>query len=179
MGEIKSLIQEIQIDKNAFKKLVDKMEPLINKYVKLLYKDDKEDIHSEMVLALWEAVIKMEYCEKERECVSFLCTALKNRFYELYRKSRKEHDNQVFVENNDIFDVSGIEDIEDLESVIFNIDVELFLNKYAVTKQKIIKMIILEDISDAQIAKLFSVSRQYVNRLRRKVYKEVLNGGLL
>ena len=106
MGEITSIIQKIHINKDEFKELVEKMDPLIKKYVRLLYKDNKEDVHSEMTLALWEAVIRMEYCESDGECPAFLCTALKNRFYELYRKSKKEHDNQQLIDNNDVFGIS-------------------------------------------------------------------------
>lgn len=175
MGEITSIIQKIHIDENAFEELVKRMEPLIKKYVRLLYKDDKEDVRSEMMLALWEAVIRMKYCENDGECLSFLCTALKNRFYELYRKSKKEHDNQQLIDNNDVFDVSGVENITDLENVIFNIDVELFLQTYKGMKQKIFRTIILGNESDAEIAEIFSVSRQYINRLRRELYKEILN----
>lgn len=67
MGEITSIIQKIHINKDEFKELVEKMDPLIKKYVRLLYKDNKEDVHSEMTLALWEAVIRMEYCESDGE----------------------------------------------------------------------------------------------------------------
>lgn len=175
MGEIMSLLQEIQIDKNAFNKLADKMEPLIKKYMRLLYKDEKEDVHSEMILALWEAVTKIEYCEKEGECLAFLCTALKNRFYELYRKSRKEHDNVLLLENNDDINIYRIEHVEDLENVVFDVDVELFLSEYTETKREIFRRIILENKSDAEIAKIFSVTRQYINRLRKELYKEMLN----
>ena len=55
MGEFLSIISEIKRDKNKFCLLINKMEPLINKYVRLLYKDDKEDIKSELLFALWEA----------------------------------------------------------------------------------------------------------------------------
>lgn len=178
MGEIILLIQKIHTDKDAFKELVDIMEPSIKKYTRLLYKDEKEDVRSEMTLALWEAVTRIKYCEKDGECMAFLCTALKNRFYELYRKSRKEHDNQMFVENDDVFDVSKVEDITDLENlddVIFNIDVETFLKGYAGKKQEIFRMIIMGNESDAEIAEVFSVTRQYVNRIRRELYKEILD----
>ena len=151
------------------------MEPLIKKYMRLLYKDEKEDVHSEMILALWEAVTKIEYCEKEGECLAFLCTALKNRFYELYRKSRKEHDNVLLLENNDDINIYRIEHVEDLENVVFDVDVELFLSEYTETKREIFRRIILENKSDAEIAKIFSVTRQYINRLRKELYKEMLN----
>lgn len=175
MGEITSLIQKIQTDKDAFEELINKMEPLIKKYVRLLYKDEKEDVRSEMTLALWEAVTRIEYCNKDGECMTFLCTALKNRFYELYRKSKKEHDKQVLTEYDDVFDVSKVEDIADLDDVVFNIDVEMFLKEYTGKKQEIFRMIIMKNESDAEIAKVFSVTRQYVNRVRRELYKEILD----
>lgn len=155
--------------------LVDKMEPLIKKYTRMLYKDEKEDVRSEMILALWEAVSKIEYCEKDGECMVFLCTALKNRFYELYRKSKKEHDNQVFIENDNVFDANAAEDIADLENVAFNIDVGILLKGYTGKKREIFKLIIMGEDSDAKIAKKLSVTRQYVNRVRRELYKELLD----
>lgn len=175
MGEIISLIQKIQTDKATFNDLVEKMEPLIKKYTRLLYKDEKEDVRSEMMLALWEAIARLKYCEKDEECIAFLCTALKNRFYELYRKSKKEHDNQIFVENDDVFDVGMVENIIDLENVIFKIDVEMFLKKYVGKKQEIFRMIIMGNASDVEIAEAFSVTRQYINRMRRQLYKEILD----
>lgn len=175
MGEIISLIQKIHTDKEAFKELVDKMEPLIKKYMRLLYKDEKEDVHSEMTLALWEAVTRIKYCENDGECLAFLCTALRNRFYELYRKSRKEHDNKTFVEQDDIFDVSKVENIASLDEVIFNIDVEIFLKEYTEKKQEIFRLVIMSNKSDAEIAEVLSVTRQYVNRIRRELYKEILD----
>lgn len=179
MGEIMSIIQEIQTDKNTFTKLAVKMEPLIKKYVRLLYKDEKEDVRSEMMLALWEAVIKMEYCEKEGECIAYLCTALKNRFFELYRKSKKEHDHLLPIEDDDVLNMIGVESTEDLEDVIFNIDIELFLEEHAETRNKIFRMIILENKSDTEIAKVFYVTRQYINKLRKELYKEMLDKGFV
>ncbi len=58
-------------------------------------KNEKEDVRSEMMLALWEAIAKMDYCENEKACFAFLGNALKNRFWELHRKSRKVHDSQI------------------------------------------------------------------------------------
>lgn len=71
MGEVSSVIQKIREDKNNFGMLLERMKPLINKYTKLLYKDEKEDVYSEMVLALWEAVMKMEYYNEDSECTVF------------------------------------------------------------------------------------------------------------
>lgn len=175
MGEILSLIQKIQAnrDEDAFKKLISEMEPTIKKYVRLLYKDEKEDVRSEMTLALWEAVTKMEYYKNDKACFAFLCNALKNRFWELYRKSRKVHDNQVYVEDVQVCEISNIKNIGNFDDIVFNIDIEMFLKEYTGKKQKIFRMIIMSNESDTEIAKVFSVTRQYVNRMRRELYKEI------
>ncbi len=52
MGDFINIIQKIQSDKNYFIELVEKMNPLINKYMRLLYKDEKDDVCSELFLAL-------------------------------------------------------------------------------------------------------------------------------
>lgn len=173
MGEIIFLIRKIRTDKDAFQELVNKMEPLISKNIKLLYKDEKEDVRSEMTLALWEAVTKIKYCENDGECMAFLCNALKNKFYELYRKSKKEHDNQIFLENNDTVERNRDDVISGLDDVLFHINVEMFLKGYGGKKQKIFRRILTEDESDAEIAKALSVTRQYVNRMRRELYREI------
>lgn len=40
MDELSKLIQDIKKDKNKFSLLLNRMEPLINKYVRILYKDN-------------------------------------------------------------------------------------------------------------------------------------------
>lgn len=93
MEELKLLICTIYDKKNnKFEELVEKFQPLIKKYIRILYKDEKEDVHSELVLALWEAVINIKYVENEGQIMSYLCRALHNKFLELYRKSRNLHD---------------------------------------------------------------------------------------
>ena len=89
MGEFVTLIKDIKKDKNKFVYLIRKMDPLINKYVLLLYKDEKEDIYAEMTLALWESFQKLNYYEEDGQIIKFLSNALRNRFLELYKQSKK------------------------------------------------------------------------------------------
>ena len=44
MGEVVFLIKKIHADRNSFEDLVKRKDPLINKYIRLLYKDEKEDV---------------------------------------------------------------------------------------------------------------------------------------
>ena len=95
MGEFVTLIQAIKNDKEKFEELLIKMEPLINKYVRLLYKEEKEDVYAELVLALWESVLKISYFENDGQIINFICRALKNRYYELYRNSKKRCEYEI------------------------------------------------------------------------------------
>ena len=44
--KISKLIYDIKKDKEKFGLLIEKFDPLIKKYVRLLYKDDKEDVYA-------------------------------------------------------------------------------------------------------------------------------------
>ena len=94
MREWCKLLKDIKNNKDEFAKLIESMNPLLNKYVRLLYKDEAEDIREELILALWESVLKINYCNNDGECFSYINNALKNKFLELYRKSKKRHDFQ-------------------------------------------------------------------------------------
>lgn len=67
MGEnVNVLIKEFKEgNKEMFLLITEKMKPLINKYVRLLYKDEKEDMQSELILCLLEAVNAMSYYKEE------------------------------------------------------------------------------------------------------------------
>ncbi len=171
MGDFINIIQKIQSDKNYFIELVEKMNPLINKYMRLLYKDEKDDVRSELFLALWEAILKMEYFDNEGQCINYLTNALKNKFYELYRKSAKVHDNEYLAENTVFLDVPNIEDPY-LEYILRS-DLENIVNQYSGKKKKICLNIIETDQSDLEIAEIYNVSKQYVNRLRRFIYNKL------
>lgn len=80
MEDFVSLINSIYKDKEQFPRLIELMNPLINKYARTLYKDEKEDVRSELILALWESVSKLNYIENEGQCVLFITNALKNNF---------------------------------------------------------------------------------------------------
>ena len=82
-------------EKEEFEKIIDKLNPIITKYVRAIYDGDKEDIREEYILALWEAVNKIQYVNSDGECLKYLHTSIKNKFHELYRKQRIHRDNEV------------------------------------------------------------------------------------
>lgn len=173
MGEFVSLISAVKRDKEQFYLLLDKLNPLINKYVRLLYKDDKEDVRSELSLALWEAVNTIKYYENEGQVIKFLCTALKNRYLELYRYSRKIHDKNFIPKDDKEIPYEKACENYDIESIVFREDIENIISAYHGKKRMAAYLIIFENLSDIEIAGDLQISRQYVNRMRRSIYKEM------
>lgn len=172
MGDLLELIKEIREDKEKFVHLVDKMNPLIKKYIRLLYMDEKEDTYSELILALWEALVKMKYAENEGQCLMFLSNALKNKFLELYKISKKYYDKQLDYK----LDINqGISFVSEMEYINLELSIDLkdYLNKYSGLKYQINYSILIERLSDADIANKYGVSRQYVYRLKKQLYEDI------
>lgn len=113
--------------------------------------------------------MKMKYYEDDGKCLVYLSNAIKNKFFELYRKSRKQHDNEMEAEYSEQLMVN---EVDDIEQIIFEFDIERFLNKCE-GKRKLIFKEMLENPSDIEVGKKFHVSRQYANRLRKELYQEI------
>ena len=166
MGEFSILIQAIKADKNKFHLLLEKMNPLINKYSRLLYKDEKEDVYSELSFALWEAVDRIYEYDNDGEIVNYLKTALKNKFFELYRNSRKKNDNEILIGDEwAAFDYGFVE--TQFDDAVINEDMMCFINQFKGGKKEIFYYILIHNLSDTKIAEKLNLSRQYVNRMRR------------
>jgi hypothetical protein len=166
---VKDIIQEFKRgDKEKFLLIVDRMTPLINKYVRLLYKDEREDMHSELVLCLLESVNTIKYYNEEGQCIYFFSKALKNKFLELYKKSKLYFDSETVIED-EFFTNINIEQSE-YEDCVINEDLKEMLSKTEGKKHNILYDIVFYDRSDAIMAEEYLVSRQYVNRVRRKFY---------
>lgn len=156
-------------DESQFLLISDKFSMLSQKYAKILYKNESEDVISEMNLALLEAIHKIEYTASEGQCVVFINTALKNKFLELYRKSRKKYDNEACIENNQDF-CGNFDPYKDVE---FRKDLDFFLESYSEKQRNILLSLIVEGKSNTAVAIEHHVSRQYTNRIKNKLYQEL------
>ncbi len=172
--ELTLLIDKIKHgEKNYFLEVIEKMNPIIKKNARLLYKDEFEDIQSEFICALWEAVIRIEVYNNEGKCFNYLKNAIQNRFYELYRKSRKKFDNETYIPETSVIELGDIEKTYD--NIIFTEDLlRLLYTKTSFSKQYV-SFILINNLSDTEISDRMNVSRQYVNKLRRKIYKFIQN----
>ena len=169
--KLNELIEEYRNgDNNQFLLIIDKFQPNILKYTRLLYKDEREDTISEFSLSLLEAVNKIEYYSDEGQCFKFLSNALKNRYLELYRKSRKrfDHEQQLDDDYHDYcFVCQEYNDIELIE------DLKNYLLGYNEKQIKILISIFIEGKSNTVTATENNVSRQYTNRIKNKICKKI------
>lgn len=128
-------------------------------------------MRSELIVALWESVTKMKYAKSEGQCVAFLSNAIRNKFYELYRNSKKLHDNQV-ITDDEILNSVEFEESE-YNDLIIKTDLDIYLSKYKGLRYQIYRTIVFERLSDIEISEKYNVTRQYVNRLKRQLYLEL------
>ena len=54
-------------------------------------------MYAEFAMTLWEAVCSMSFYGDDGQTVKYLTTALKNKYFELYRKSRRYNDTPTFI----------------------------------------------------------------------------------
>ena len=111
--------------------------------------------------------MKMKYFDNEGQRVLYLNRAVKIRYYELQRRAAKITEHEEMEE-----DIEGaakgksksteIEDFLTVESIRQVISGETGL------KREILYALYIEEKSDAEVANQCQVSRQYVNRIRKK-----------
>lgn len=165
---IKELLKRYKAnaDQEIMLKIIKRMSPVIEKYVKLIHCLEPSDAKQELILALIEAIHKINDIENEDKCVGYLASYVKYKYVHICREYLKRKELEDITEIGDFdFKSSGKDSYEDC---IFYIDLENYFQKQSNTKSKAIKYIIL-GYSDQEIAIHFNVSRQYINRLKKQM----------
>lgn len=172
LPEVVRAYKEKRGEEENMLKIIDCMQLLIGKYVRQAYWGEKEDVRQELVLAVIEAVGKMESYDSEGGCVAFLGNAIRNRFFELYRKHRVvqaeesvEMEAFDYIEGRDKYGYCNAE---------FQVDLEQMLHLNSATQRRIARYILCEQKTDSEIARCLKFSRQYVNRCKKEIFKKIL-----
>lgn len=155
----------------ALEKIIYKMQPLIKKYVKKLYFMEKEDAMQELNLALIETIYGIKNYDNEAMCLTYIQKSIANKFYFLYKQYMRTH--------NTIDDYAEIPDDiisynDGYKTIELYIDIKKILNNKSTTHKRIILYIVLYGLSDYEISKKLNISRQYVNRIKKKILKDYL-----
>ncbi len=169
--EISKLIRAVKEDKEMFGLIICQFEPMIKKYTKLLYKDEAEDIRAELIAALWEAVCNITFYNKDGQTVNYLSRAIKNKYLELYRKSRKQNDNIITVEEEELQKRTEFD--HSFENLMTEDDMNRFGRKLEGKKKDIFELIFCKEYSDIEVARELKVSRQYVHRIKMSLIENI------
>ncbi len=114
-------------NEDSLLEIINKFKPLVKKYAKKFPNYEFEDISQELVIAIIEAVHKIETYEKEGQCIKYISTSIKRKFVELYRKRKQ-------VENNQTEVVPLIDEVCDKKD--YYKQVELYADLYNLQKTK-------------------------------------------
>lgn len=175
MKEFEKIIARIQTgDDKEFENLLHRMNGLIMKYVRRLYKDEFDDIYSELSIALWQAAMSIKYFDNDGQIVKYLEMGVRNKYLELYRKSVKVHENEICIDRDDLTFVTRASKENPESEALVNAWIENVLNDCVGRTYEICYQILVEHKSDSEIAKNLRVSRQYVHRLRTNLAKKYL-----
>ena len=171
---ILELIQSYKRDGNdqSLVSIIDRMEPLLKKYARALYYFEYEDMHQELIIALIEAVKRIQTLDNEGKVMRYIINGVKNRFLELYRKQTIQKQE---INYEDIEDISNkTEGNEPFKDIEFYIDIGMIsvLQKKTI-KSKIAEYIIYNEATDSEIAEKLHISRQYVNRCKKEIFNEL------
>nr|WP_296094876.1 hypothetical protein [uncultured Dorea sp.] len=149
--------------------LIRKFQPVINKYARKLFSLEYEDALQELIIAFMNGINGISEYENEGQCVSYLVRSIQLRFYELQRKCILENEIKRSSLESIVERDSGIEEAE-----YGSIELKLDFDRIKSSKNEVWNEIIdgiIEGLNDSEIAKNLHISRQYVNRCRRKIIK--------
>lgn len=149
--------------------IIQKMDPLIKKYVKKLYFMEKDDAYQELVIALLEGIVRIDDCTSDPGCLSYLEKSVKHKYYFLCKKNirKEEIETSMCDESLSLF---GTDD--QTAEIINNHLLETLLYDLTDQEHTIMKIVIEQDISDAEIARQLGFSRQYIYKVKKRVYKK-------
>lgn len=164
---ISELVCEIKKDKEQFGLLLHRFQPLIKKYTRALYKDEEEDMYAEFSAALWEAVCNIAFYNDEGQAVKYLATALRNKYFELYRKSCRYNDHIISIEEQELEEKRS--EGNDFDDMIINEELQRISARLKGKKKQIFDLKFIRGYSDMRIASELGISRQYVHRVKKEL----------
>jgi len=153
-------------NKSSVEYLINKFEPLINKYSYRLI--ESEDGKSELILKLMRLVDKIpldKKCFKEdKYIISYIKISLKREYIYLYEKQKKLSLKQNYLdENNEYsFDKSNVI-FYDLIKNLNNKEKYIFIKKY------------IYNFSSSEIARSLKISRQNVFITEKRALNKIIN----
>lgn len=151
--------------------IIERMQPLINKYARSSYFCEYEDMKQELVLAIIESVKRIEKYNDEGKVIKYITNGIRNRFLELYRKYNKNKLESYCDIQSVECNLSFYEKYSDIE---FYVDM-IWISNLPTVKRKIAEYILFNEATDTEISKRLHISRQYVNRCKKEIFANCTN----
>lgn len=150
----------------SFNEIMKEMEPLVKKYAYKLYYLEYEDSVQELNIAIYEAILNLKHLENDYAGFSYLVKCVKHKFCKLYAQSVNKK-NQLDIQIDSEF-IEIVDENFELENMIFLLDLE---NQYKICslREREILSLLMNGYSDAEIGNKLGISRQYVNRFKKKL----------
>ena len=167
--ETKDFMELTKQAKNSNEKLMEllhRLHPLITAYTNKLFFLDKDDGSQEIILAIIESVKSIPSYQSDGGCIAYIHNAVKFKYARLCKRNIKRANiEDEFWDENTIENVVRKKKYSDIETYI---DFNKIIEHFPKSKKKIFKYILL-GYSDSEIANIIGCSRQYINRIKKKI----------
>lgn len=162
------IVSSAQTNPESMMIVLNKMKPLIKSFAKKLFFLEFEDAIQELNISVIECVKKMPYSDNDGKCINYIHNSVKFKFLYLCRKHSLESDLTEHIELDDSSMVYN-ERYHDFEEYY---DLEVRLKQLTSTQRKI-TFCLFCGFSDSETAKALGLSRQYVNRIKKSIFKKL------
>ncbi len=141
---------------------IERFKPLIKKYSKKLQYDCAE---TDLIITIIKILKNMPYINDEKAYISYIAKSVKNEYVRLSKKEQLTAQREVPME---LEAIPGEE--SDMEIKIDLYQVLVFLNS---NQKKVIELNYFLNYSDSEIAAKLNISRQAVNKTKRKALEVI------
>lgn len=159
-------------DKNALTEIVNQMTPLIKKYASKIHFMGYEDAVQELYMSLIESIPYLDIKNGSFKCLKYISLTIEHKYYALCKKYLSIKEEYIDDNSFDIEDGSNC-----FNDTLFNIQLSEFIENVkqkSELKGKIIYLSYIKEWKDNEIAACLNVSKQYVNRIKKKLLLEFL-----
>jgi RNA polymerase sigma factor (sigma-70 family) len=168
MSELSTLIRKAQKgNQDCMLEIIDKFRPLIKKYSKKLKYDGSD---SDLTISLIEIInyipiYKNIKFKEEKYIVGYINTSITHKYIELSKKNTNLINKEMELDLNIM---SNYKSIEEWSLIDTNIFICSLMDKLSDYHKHIIRKIFMYNMSEADLAKELSISRQSVNRAKNR-----------
>lgn len=163
-NELSDLVKEAKNNCEKMQSVLVRLQPLVKSYTKKLFFMEADDAEQEIILAIIEAVKTIKNCNSDGECLTYIQNAIRFKQIHLCKKNIKRENNEDFYEKN----LESKIYMEKYDDINIMIDFNKQFSGLSEEHKKILEYLLLE-YSDREVAAKMGKSRQYINRIKKKL----------